>query len=98
MKYILFSAFLFLCLTTIDAQELSIEKIWKKYEFSSKGIAGFKSMNNGTHYTKPAKDLSILKYDLLDTKDAGTTLVDSKNLVYIKLRLNQVESLLYIIQ
>ena len=82
MKYILFSAFLFLCLTIIDAQELSVEKIWKKYEFSSKGIAGFKSMNNGTHYTKPAKDLSILKYDLLDTKDAGTTLVDSKNLVY----------------
>ena len=82
MKNIFFSAFLFLCLTKIVAQELSIEKIWKKYEFSSKGIAGFKSMNNGTHYTKPGNDLSILKYDILDASDLGKTLVDSKNLVY----------------
>ena len=82
MKNIFFSAFFFLCLTKIVAQELSIEKIWKKYEFSSKGIAGFKSMNNGTHYTKPANDLSILKYDILDASDLGKTLVDSKNLVY----------------
>lgn len=54
----------------------------EKYEFSSKGIAGFKSMNNGTHYTKPGNDLSILKYDILDDSDLGKTLVDSKNLVY----------------
>ena len=82
MKNIFFSAFFFLCLTKIVAQELSIDKIWKKYEFSSKGIAGFKSMNNGTHYTKPGNDLSILKYDILDDSDLGKTLVDSKNLVY----------------
>ena len=81
MKNILLFTFLLFSTLSI-AQEITIEKIWKKYEFSSKGIAGFKSMNNGSHYTKPGNDLSILKYDISDASDLGKILVDSKNLVY----------------
>ncbi len=81
MKNILLFTFLLFSTLSI-AQEITIEKIWKKYEFSSKGIAGFKSMNNGSHYTKSGNDLSILKYDISDASDLGKILVDSKNLVY----------------
>lgn len=63
-------------------QEITIEKIWKKYEFYAKSVEGFKSMKDGEHYTRPTTDLSIKKYSLLNDKDAGTTLVEGKDLLY----------------
>ncbi|NBR14737.1 MAG: S9 family peptidase [Crocinitomicaceae bacterium] len=63
-------------------QEITIEKIWKKYEFYAKSVEGFKSMKDGEHYTRPTTDLSIKKYSLLNDKDAGTTLVEGKDLLF----------------
>jgi dipeptidyl-peptidase-4 len=63
-------------------QEITNEKIWKKYEFYAKSVEGFKSMKDGEHYTRPTTDLSIKKYSLLNDKDAGTTLVEGKDLLY----------------
>lgn len=63
-------------------QEITIEKIWKKYEFYAKSVEGFKSMKDGEHYTRPTTDLSIKKYSLLNDKHAGTTLVEGKDLLY----------------
>jgi dipeptidyl-peptidase-4 len=63
-------------------QEITIEKIWKKYEFYARSVEGFKSMKDGEHYTRPTTDLSIKKYSLLNDKDAGTTLVEGKELLY----------------
>ena len=34
------------------AQALSVEKIWKNYEFRSEGIEGFRSMQDGIHFTR----------------------------------------------
>lgn len=39
-------------------------------------------MKDGEHYTRPTTDLSIKKYSLLNDKDAGTTLVEGKELLY----------------
>lgn len=33
-------------------QDLSVEKIWKQYQFYAKGVSGFRSMNDGEHFTK----------------------------------------------
>ncbi len=63
-------------------QEITIEKIWKKYEFYAKSVEGFKSMKDGEHYTRPTTDLSIKKYSLLNDKDSGTTLVEGKDLLF----------------
>ena len=63
-------------------QELTIEKIWKKYEFYAKSVEGFKSMKDGETYTRPTKDMSIKKYSIANAADQGTTLVDGKDLLY----------------
>jgi len=77
------SIVIFLLFSSITyCQELSIEKIWKKYEFYAKNIEGFKSMKDGESYTRPTKDLSIKKYSISNSNDQGTTLVDGKDLLY----------------
>lgn len=80
-KQIVFIAFLFISFLAFN-QELSIEKIWKKYEFNAKSVAGFKSMKDGESYTRPTKDATINKYSIVNQNDEGTTLVDGKNLLY----------------
>jgi len=63
-------------------QELTVEKIWKKYEFYAKSVEGFKSMKDGETYTRPTKDRSIKKYSIANETDQGTTLVDGKELLF----------------
>jgi dipeptidyl-peptidase-4 len=80
-KQIVFIAFLFISFLAFN-QELTIEQIWKKYEFYAKSVEGFKSMNDGETYSRPIKDASIKKYSIVNQNDEGTTLVDGKDLLY----------------
>jgi dipeptidyl-peptidase-4 len=64
------------------AQELSVEKIWKNYEFYPSSVNGFRSMNDGIHYTE-IEDIggnSIVKKSILD----GSTevIVSANDLIY----------------
>ena len=61
MKIVFYAYLSLLFISTLNAQELSIEKIWKSYDFYAKGVDGFKSMKDGEYYTKPSEDLSIKK-------------------------------------
>ena len=78
---IIFCAFFLLSLQ-VYAQDITVEQIWKKYEFYPKGVEGFKSMKDGEHYTKMNEDGSIMKYKLTDPTDAGTLLVNGNSLMY----------------
>jgi dipeptidyl-peptidase-4 len=78
---IIFCAFFLLSLQ-VYAQDITVEQIWKKYEFYPKGVEGFKSMKDGEHYTKMNEDGSIVKYKLTDPTDAGTLLVNGNSLIY----------------
>lgn len=80
-KSLCFLGFLFISFIAFN-QELTIEKIWKKYEFYAKGVEGFKSMNDGEHYSRPTKDRSIKKYSIANSSDQGTILVDGKDLLF----------------
>jgi len=80
-KQIVFISFLFISFLAFN-QELTIEQIWKKYEFYAKSVEGFKSMNDGETYTRPIKDASIKKFSITNQNDEGTTLVDGKDLLY----------------
>lgn len=40
---------------TSFSQELSVEKIWKEYQFFGSGVSGFRSMKDGVHFTKRNK-------------------------------------------
>ncbi len=43
---------LFFNFSLVLAQEITVEKIWKNYEFVDYGVEGFRSMNDGNYYSK----------------------------------------------
>jgi dipeptidyl-peptidase-4 len=81
MKKLLFCVFSFIG-TFLFAQDLTVERIWKNYEFSPKRIEGFKSMNNGEFYTSVKNGNSIFKYRLNDANDKGEIVLDGDKLTW----------------
>jgi dipeptidyl-peptidase-4 len=51
MKLFLFSC-LILSYSSLLSQEITVDKIWKNYEFSSARVEGFRTMKDGVHYSK----------------------------------------------
>lgn len=80
MKYFLTLVSLLFFVQFIDSQELSVEKIWKNYEFRAKGIDGFRSMKDGEHYTQVI-DNSLYKFKINDSTDQGELLVKKDKLI-----------------
>lgn len=69
----------------IIKQPLTVESIWKNYEFSSKGFPGFNGMNDGEHFTKMNFEqgkFSITKHSFQNYKGEGEVLVSEKDLLY----------------
>jgi dipeptidyl-peptidase-4 len=84
-----------------NAQDLTVEKIWKNYEFYSSGIQGFKSMNDGFHYTEIEDNdgVAIVKKSILDASsdvlvNANELIYDGKSLAVDDYEFNNDESLL----
>ncbi|MEX1193299.1 MAG: S9 family peptidase [Brumimicrobium sp.] len=68
-----------------STKELTVEKIWKKYEFFGSGVDGFRSMKDGKHYTKISlidSKKSIMKYSFEEREKTGELLLDGKLLAY----------------
>jgi dipeptidyl-peptidase-4 len=75
---------LFLLINLNVFSQLTVEKIWKTYEFRSSGVDGFTSMNDGLHYTKvEVKDgrQAVVKYLITEENGKGEVLFESKDLV-----------------
>ena len=67
------------------AQALSVEKIWKNYEFRGEGIEGFRSMQDGLHFTRlndKNGEQSISKHEITNSNGAGTVLISAEKLAY----------------
>lgn len=63
--------------------DFTVESIWKKYEFYPKSFSGFKSMNDGEHFTQlndEDKSLRITKHEFKNYKGKGEVLVSSLDL------------------
>lgn len=73
--FVVFSSFY------LNAQEITVDRIWKKYEFYAKGVQGFKSMKDGEHYTRTTEDLSIYKFSISNPNDKGELLMDGRLMV-----------------
>lgn len=75
---------LFICFwyTGAFSQDITIENIWKKYEYRSAGVDGFNSLKDGEHYTKIDEQGSIVSYSILNENDPGVVLLNAKNLVW----------------
>lgn len=82
MKYLL----LFICLCGVSVtysqdKKLTVEKIWKNYEFSAKSVAGFRSMNDGNYFSKITRTdgaVSVTKHKFKDYKGEGETIIPAK--------------------
>jgi dipeptidyl-peptidase-4 len=88
-KIILISITFFIALGSVFSQEkrdVTLEDIWQTYQFYGRSVGGFRSMNDGVHYTtlEPSKDGSdIVKYAYADKK-YQQILVAATDLVYAK--------------
>ena len=71
--------------TGIIKSPITVESIWKRYEFSSKGFAGFKGMKDGEHFTKlnqTESTFSITKHKYMQHDGVGEVLLTNKDLVF----------------
>lgn len=69
--------------TIINAQEITVEKIWKNFEFSGARVAGFRSMKDGLHFTKREPwegEDAIVKHSFADPLQKGELLISLANL------------------
>ena len=74
--------------TTIQAQELSVEKIWKDYEFFGASVSGFRSMNDGNYFSKRTnseKGESITKHKFTDYEGSGEVLIPADAIKSLKM-------------
>lgn len=56
---------LFICVSVGNSQsEITLEKIWKSYEYLSNRVPGFTFMNDGQHYTR-LENNTVKKYNIL---------------------------------
>lgn len=64
------------------AQEnvITVEKIWKDYVFSAKGVQGFRSMNDGNYFSKITKSddgRTVTKHKFSDYQGAGEVIISA---------------------
>ena len=64
-------------------QELTVEKIWKDYEFRGSDVQGFRSMNDGNYFTKKSGKTSITKHKFSDYKGSGEVIITPEMLTGI---------------
>jgi len=72
------------CLTTsLLGQKLSVEKIWKNYEFFGESVHGLRSMNDGNYFTQISDidgSAGITKHEFTNSDSKGEVLVSPKQL------------------
>ena len=64
----------------INAQ-ISVEKIWKKYEYYGSQVAGFRSMNDGEYFSKISElkaGTGVTKHRFDDYQGNGEVLIDPR--------------------
>ncbi|TXB63183.1 S9 family peptidase [Phaeodactylibacter luteus] len=71
-KITVFLGLALLSLATVNAQkDITLEGIWKNYEFYAKSVPGFNFLQDGKHYTR-LEDDKILQYDITSGEQVAT--------------------------
>lgn len=70
---------IFISLDIFSQKQITLEDIWLNYEFYPNGVSGFKSMNDGEHYTTSEKTESGIKIykNSFETGEIIETIMDS---------------------
>ena len=81
MKYIHTTLFL-LVFNAFFAQEINVEKIWKKYEYRTQGVDGFNSLQDGDRYTQLDDQGNLVLAYISKPNEAPSVLIDANVLTY----------------
>ena len=79
MRKLILFAFLWV-LGPIFAQEITVEKIWKKYEYWSKGVEGFNSLKDGDRYTQLDDQGNLVLVYVSKPTETPTVLISASSL------------------
>ena len=76
-----FTLFICICIsvTSFGQKQVTLEDIWLNYKFYPNGVSGFKSMNDGKHYTTTEKGDDVIKIykNSFETGEVVETIMDS---------------------
>jgi dipeptidyl-peptidase-4 len=81
MKYIQTTLFL-LVFSAFFAQEINVEKIWKKYEYRTQGVDGFNTLQDGDRYTQLDDQGNLVLAYISKPNEAPIVLIDANALTY----------------
>jgi dipeptidyl-peptidase-4 len=81
MKYI-HTTLVLLVFNAFFAQEINVEKIWKKYEYRTQGVDGFNSLQDGDRYTQLDDQGNLVLAYISKPNEATSVLIDAKSLTY----------------
>jgi len=89
MKYILL--FICICSASISIgqdKKITVEKIWKYYQFYPASVDGFRSMNDGDYFSKittTENGSSVTKHKFTDYEGEGETIIPASSLEGIEM-------------
>jgi len=81
LKHFIFGLLVFASQAFGQQPQLSVEKIWRDYEFWGNSFSGFRSMNDGLHYTKLEtvnQRQRIVKYHLTENTTGAILMASDK--------------------
>ena len=88
IKTLILSFCIFISAITIGQKQVTLEDIWLNYEFYPSGVNGFKSMNDGEHYTTTNNKENRIKIfkNSYETGKVVDTIMDSDDIRLKKMR------------
>jgi dipeptidyl-peptidase-4 len=63
-------------------QSLTVEKIWKQFEFRAKGVAGFNSLRDGVHYSLMDEKGNLVMVPFDSKEEQPKVLINASDLVW----------------
>ncbi len=71
-------------ISTLFAQEITVENIWTEYQFFGKRVNGFRSMNDGNYFTKVTNG-NVTKHQFTDYSGKGEVIISLDALQGLKM-------------
>ncbi|MFM7724763.1 MAG: hypothetical protein ACKO7O_08230 [Bacteroidota bacterium] len=66
----------------VFAQEITVEKIWKKFEYRSLGVDGFNTLKDGDRYTQLDDEGNLTQSSISKPNEAPIMLIKAKDLTF----------------
>ncbi len=82
---VLFISFLF---QQVVAQDLTVERIWRNYEFAAKGAGAYQMMNDGKHYLEFDQSGNLVKLHIESSAHDSEVLIAKESLVWEGKKIN----------